>query len=178
MKKIVGLVLVLGMLGGVFAQTPQASATLRDVDGNVVGTVTLNEDGPVTLEATITGFTAAAAGAHGFHIHETGACEPTFEAAGAHYSPDNDEHGFLNPQGLHAGDLPNMIFNGEGNAVYQITTLLISLAPDQVNSLFDADGSAIILHADPDDYLTDPGGNSGDRIACGVVVMGGGTGGN
>ena len=178
MKKIIGFILFFGLLGGAFAQTLQASAELRDADGNVVGTVTFSEDGPVTLEATITGFTAAAEGAHGFHIHETGACEPTFDAAGAHYNPGNDEHGFLNPQGSHAGDLPNLILDAEGNAVYQISTLLISLAPDQVNSLFDADGSAIILHADPDDYLTDPGGNSGDRIACGVIMRQGATGGN
>ena len=178
MKKIVGFILFFGLLGGAFAQTLQANATLRDVDGNVVGVVTLSEDGPVTLEVTITGFTAAAEGAHGFHIHETGACEPTFDAAGAHFSPDDDEHGFLNPQGLHAGDLPNLIFDEEGSGVYRIETLLISLSPDQVNSVFDADGSAIILHADPDDYLTDPGGGSGDRIACGVIVMGGSAEGN
>ena len=178
MKRIFAFVLFLGLFGGAFAQTLLASAELRDADGNVVGTVTLSEDGPVLLEAEIVGFTAAADGLHGFHIHETGACEPTFEAAGAHFSPDGDEHGFLNPQGLHAGDLPNLVLEG-GNAFYRVETLLVSLAEGRANSLFDEDGSAIILHAELDDYLTDPGGGSGDRIACGVIVTGNGsTGGN
>ena len=100
MKRLLTFMLFLGLLGGRGSRNRfWRGAELRDADGNVVGTVSLSEDGPVLIEAEIIGFTAAADGLHGFHIHETGACEPDFEAAGAHFSPDGDEHGFLNPQG-------------------------------------------------------------------------------
>ncbi len=142
-----------------------ASATLQDAEGNEVGVVNLvsSNTGLVFQFGLAEGATLEA-GEHGFHVHETGACEPTFEAAGDHLNPSGAQHGLLNANGPHAGDLPNLLIPEDGSPTYVVTTTLLSEA-----DLFDADGSAVIIHSGPDDYVTDPGGNSGDRTACGVL---------
>ncbi len=148
-----------------------ASAELRDSRGNVVGQATLTETepGPVTLRITLRWFSDARAGEHGVHIHAVGQCTPTFAAAGGHFNPASHKHGFLSGEGHHAGDLPNLQVNLLGNATYEAKTSLVTLG-EGANSLFDADGSSIVVHAGPDDYHTDPAGASGDRIACGVLT--------
>lgn len=106
-----------------------------------------------------------AAGAHGFHVHAVGSCQaPTFETAGPHFNPTNRQHGSQNPNGPHAGDLPN--FEGGGATVNLVAANLQVTGP---NSVFDTDGSALVLHANADDLRTDPSGNSGARILCGVI---------
>jgi Cu-Zn family superoxide dismutase len=102
-------------------------------------------------------------GEHGLHLHAVGRCDgPSFESAGAHWNPSGRQHGHLNPQGPHAGDLPNLTAsaNGRGAINFLITG----------GSLADADGTSLVIHAQPDDYRTDPSGNSGGRIACAVVA--------
>lgn len=144
-------------------------ASLQNVDGELVGNAVFTQNnGEVTLQVTVEGFTAAAAGAHGIHIHTTGACTPDFAAAGSHFNPTATQHGLENPSGPHAGDLPNIEIDADGNGSYEATTELVTLGAGD-NTLFDSDGSAVVIHANPDDMVTDPSGDSGDRIACGVI---------
>ena len=142
-----------------------ASARLKDVAGTDVGVVNVvSSDAGLTFEFGLQEGATLQTGEHGFHVHETGSCTPDFEAAGAHLNPDGSSHGLLSADGPHAGDLPNLNIPESGTPTYVVTTTRLSEA-----DLFDADGSAMIVHADPDDYVTDPGGNSGDRVACGVL---------
>ena len=109
-------------------------------------------------------------GQKGVHIHEVGKCEgPQFTSAGGHFNPDKKQHGTLNPQGAHAGDLPNISVDGYGVGQLETTTNRITLGAGPT-SVFDADGSAIVIHAAADDFKTDPTGNSGGRSVCGVIV--------
>lgn len=146
-----------------------AMATLQDAAGATVGEAMFTEvEGGVLIQVTLTGLTVEAAGEHGIHLHTTGACTPDFQAAGGHFNPTNAQHGMENPSGPHAGDLPNIAVDAAGNATYEATATLVTLGEGE-NSLLDADGSALVVHAGPDDMKTDPSGGSGDRIACGVI---------
>jgi Cu/Zn superoxide dismutase len=112
-------------------------------------------------------------GPKALHIHQVGRCEsPSFESAGQHFNPGGAQHGAANPRGPHAGDLPNITIDetGRGRLEVLVERFSIRAGPD---SLFDADGSAIVIHAAPDDMNTDPSGNSGARIACGPLVTSG-----
>ena len=107
-------------------------------------------------------------GVHGIHVHAVGHCDPPdFTTAGAHWNPANRKHGMNNPAGPHAGDLPNVEVAANGTLGTTVT-----LAGASLQSLLDADGAAIVLHAGADDYVTDPSGNSGARIACAVIHSG------
>ena len=110
-------------------------------------------------------------GSHGFHIHEKGVCEPEkqFESAGAHFNPFQKKHGTLNPEGPHAGDLPNIIVANDGSVNQQILAPLVTLKENKRHSLLKPEGTALIIHEKPDDYKTDPAGNAGKRIACAVM---------
>jgi superoxide dismutase, Cu-Zn family len=104
-------------------------------------------------------------GIHGLHVHTTGRCDPPrFDSAGPHWNPTARKHGFDNPAGPHRGDLPNLIVAANG-----VVNEAVSLAGASVATMLDADGAALVLHAAPDDYATDPSGDSGDRIACAVI---------
>jgi Cu/Zn superoxide dismutase len=129
----------------------------------------LKNPGGVKVTATVTGL-AGNAGEHGIHIHAVGQCTPDFSAAGGHFNPTNAQHGLNNPAGPHGGDGPNLQL-ADGSATYEVVNDRVTLGSGP-NSLFDADGSALVVHAGPDDQVTDPSGNSGDRIACGVIVAG------
>jgi len=108
-------------------------------------------------------------GAHGIHVHETGTCVAPFATAGGHFNPDKHQHGFKNPNGNHAGDLPSISTPASGQ--YRFEQLLPGVTLRGDKGLLDADGAAIVIHAAGDDYTTDPSGNSGGRIACGVIVV-------
>ena len=161
-----------------FVQAQEASsarAVLRDSQGNIVGNALLREtqDG-VRIQVRMENVDVASGerGEHGFHIHEVGQCDaPDFQSAGSHYNPTGEAHGLLDPDGAHAGDLPNLWIEADGTADYAVTTDLVSLAADSDRTLLDEDGSAIILHQQLDDYITDPSGESGDHLACGVVEL-------
>src|SRR3712207_105403 len=126
----------------------------------------LMQDGPVVH--VVGQFQNLPPGTHGLHVHTVGACTPDFSAAGGHFNPMAKQHGLDNPAGPHAGDLPNLTIASDGTGSLNYTNPLLALTSG-ANSVYDADGSAIIIHATADDNRTDPAGNSGDRIACGVI---------
>jgi Cu-Zn family superoxide dismutase len=150
---------------------PDAAASLVDSAGRVIGHVEMRRRPPnVLLEVTVGGI---AAGTHGIHIHAVGRCDPpAFASAGPHFNPAGRQHGLEASGGPHAGDLPNFVVTAGDSARYEARTTWISLDDGAPNSLFDADGSAIVIHATADDNVTDPSGNSGARIACGVIRRG------
>lgn len=141
---------------------------LVDRDGRPAGGARLEEvpEG-VRVSLRVTGLSE---GEHGLHFHEAGRCDPpAFTSAGAHFSPQARQHGFLNPQGPHAGDLPNIRGNAEGVADTTFVANMVRLTDTASDGLRRPGGTALMVHAGPDDYRTDPSGNSGDRIACGVI---------
>ena len=153
------------------ATTNGATAEIKDAQGTVVGTATLSEGtSGVLLQVQVRGFTAAATGEHGIHVHAVGVCEaPGFTTAGGHFNPAAKKHGLNSAEGAHGGDLPNLVLDAAGNETYVATNERITVLAGAANSIFDADGSALVIHAGPDDNVTDPAGNSGARIACGVL---------
>lgn len=157
--------------GAAGAPAASATATLRDAAGATVGTARLTESatGLVTLVVDVHGLTA---GSHGIHLHTVGSCvaggTPAFAGAGGHYNPTSKSHGLQNPQGPHAGDLPNLEVRADGTGHLQTTNDRVTLTAG-AHSLLDADGSALVIHAAADDQKSDPAGNSGARIACGVI---------
>ncbi|MEO5940327.1 MAG: superoxide dismutase family protein [Candidatus Limnocylindrales bacterium] len=187
MNAIRRLVLATGLLGGALAITgafaaqslaggaSHASATIVDPTGSTIGWARLVEDsaGIVHDNVHVKGLTP---GLHGIHIHGIAACSPTFAAAGGHYNPLARTHGLLSPSGAHAGDLPNLIVNEDGVGHLDTTTDRVTLTGGPT-TLFDttdgAVGSALIIHANEDDQVTNAtNGGSGGRIACGVITAG------
>ena len=144
-----------------------ATAMLAAPDGAAMGTVTLTQ-GPhgVIIAADVTGLTP---GGHGFHIHETGSCAPDFAAAGDHFTPKGRGHGYSHEGGFHAGDLPNIYAAADGTVRVDVFTSDVTLTAELAHSLFDDDGSAIIIHEKPDTYGEEAG--AGGRVACGVIVL-------
>jgi Cu-Zn family superoxide dismutase len=154
----------------VTAAAPSARAVLRNAEGKQVGTATLTQvDAGVAVQVAVAGLTP---GRHGIHIHAVGKCDPPdFKSAGAHFNPFARQHGILNPLGAHAGDLANLEVGKDGKATASFTARGTTLAPGE-GSLFGPEGTALVVHADADDEKTDPAGNSGARIACGVISRG------
>jgi Cu-Zn family superoxide dismutase len=143
-------------------------ATLKDKDGKQVGVATLIQQ-PDGVRIALTGYRLPP-GVHGLHIHAVGVCQPPeFTSAGAHFNPTGKKHGLQNPEGPHAGDLPNLEVKANGEGGIDTVSKLVTLGPGS-SSLFGENGSTIVIHAGPDDMKTDPTGNSGGRIACGVVT--------
>ena len=160
------------LLAGCAAVSPTSTgatavAELHNVNGQPVGTAVFSQVGDVVrivLEAQ-----GLPPGTKGVHIHEVGSCEgPTFTSAGGHFNPVGKQHGLLNPQGPHAGDLANIVIGPDGKGRLETSASLVTLGSG-TNSILDANGSALVIHAAPDDFRTDPTGNSGARIACGVI---------
>jgi Cu-Zn family superoxide dismutase len=151
----------------------QAGATkvlvsLVNTKGAKVGSAILTQhyDG-VVIYVKATGLTP---GRHGFHIHEQGECAaPNFKSAGSHFNPFGKEHGYDAPEGHHAGDLPNLVVAEDGTVKAEIFAPHVTLQQGKPNSLLKPGGTALVIHAGADDYATDPAGNAGDRVACGVI---------
>ena len=165
---LLGLVVVVGLAAcreDTSAVGQTALASLSGPDGDAMGEVVFTQ-GPngVLISAEVSGL---APGPHGFHIHGVGACTPDFSAAGGHFDPNEEGHGFMHEESWHLGDLPNIHAGDDGIARTDYFADRVSLAPDADGSLFDTDGSAIIIHAKPDSYGAEPG--AGDRVACGVI---------
>jgi superoxide dismutase, Cu-Zn family len=147
------------------------TVTLRDASGRNVGTGVLT---PATEGVQVVlSVNGLAPGVHGVHVHMTGLCDaPEFTSAGGHFNPNNRQHGFENPNGSHAGDLPNMTVDANGRGSLSGVARDVTLEEGQPNSLRKPGGTALVVHATADDYRTDPSGNSGARIACGVIPAG------
>jgi Cu-Zn family superoxide dismutase len=154
--------------GTVWAVGERAAAPLRNAEGQVLGMAIFTQEAQgVRISVTVKGLSP---GEHGIHIHSVGKCEPPdFLSAGPHFNPTNKKHGLTNPEGPHAGDLPNLVVGEDGSAVYEHITDRVTLTPGEL-SLFDEDGSSLVIHAGPDDQMTDPAGNSGARVLCGVIT--------
>lgn len=163
------VVLAVLLLGGCSTVVPKTSAPaeiatiLKTAQGADRGTAVLRlADGRMRLSVDATGLTP---GARALHIHNVGKCDaPDFMSAGPHWNPTGKQHGRDNPMGAHQGDLPNLVIGTDGRGSLSIDV------PGTMAELLDADGAAVMIHADPDDYRTDPTGNAGGRIACGVLT--------
>jgi len=163
----VPLVLVAAAASG--QAPPKATATLKNAQGQEVGTATIANTvrgTSVTINAT---FSKLPPGTHAIHVHTVGSCTaPDFTSAGGHFNPGGKQHGSANPQGSHAGDLPNFEVDAKGNGTISFAAPDMTLN-DGPNSLFHSGGTALVIHANADDNKTDPSGNAGARIACGVI---------
>jgi Cu-Zn family superoxide dismutase len=152
------------------ADATTASVSIQDAKGAPVGEATLRETPHgVLVTATLHDLPA---GEHAFHFHEHGQCVAPFDSAGGHFNPEKTHHGFLNPQGAHAGDMPNVIIPADGKAKVEVLAPGVTLAKGKPNSLVDDDGTSLVVHAGADDYTSDPAGNAGARLACGVIASG------
>jgi Cu-Zn family superoxide dismutase len=173
MRNIICFIAVFALAGCSTVQTPQtvavsnvAMAELKRSDGSNAGVATLSDrsDG-VWLSVAISRNTP---GTFGIHIHAVGKCDaPDFASAGPHWNPAQKQHGFDNPMGAHAGDIRNLVVNADGTAAVSV-----QLAGAVFDSALDADGLALVIHEKADDYSTDPSGNSGKRLICGVFTKG------
>jgi Cu-Zn family superoxide dismutase len=151
-------------VGSPTAGGARATAMLKTATGIDAGRATATEvAGGIRYTLDVKGLPA---GLHGAHIHTTGRCDgPDFTTAGGHWNPTTMKHGSMNPQGPHQGDLPNLTIGSDGRGTLGVTVPGATMA-----GLLDTDGAAIIVHAGPDDLMSDPAGNSGGRIACGVFT--------
>ena len=163
---LVGLLFTVGALSRADAQT-SATAELRDSAGEAWGDALLIDMAKgLLVHAELR---TVPPGEHGFHLHAIGLCEaPTFASAGGHFNPTGVPHGLLTPDGGHAGDLPNTFVPASGAVTLELIVPGVSLS-----EILDADGTALVLHEQADDYRTDPSGNAGKRLACGVVEVSG-----
>jgi Cu-Zn family superoxide dismutase len=176
--RLLALVIVMGgaLLIGTRATTTQAVdmrgyAQINDSTGRPVGMATFVENAAGDLTVTVEA-SGLAPGKHGLHVHAVGTCAgPDFTTAGGHFNPLSKRHGLQTSDGAHGGDLPNLVIGADGRGRFSMTVASMKLSAG-VLSLLDPDGSAIVIHAAEDDGMTDATGNSGARIACGIVMIG------
>lgn len=144
------------------------SVDLKNADEKVVAVVSLIEEAD-GLHVKLVG-TDLPEGTHAFHIHEKGVCEaPDFKSAGGHYNPTDKNHGKDDPDGPHAGDFDNIVVGTDGQVEVEFTTDRVTLEKGKENTLYPEEGTSLVIHDGPDDYKSQPSGDAGDRIACGVI---------
>lgn len=161
---VLGIALVLPFLAG---GGDSARAGVKNATGEPLGTLTFTESKEgVRVEGRLTGLPP---GIHGFHIHQVGQCTaPDFKSAGDHFNPGEKQHGDLNPQGGHAGDLANLTVGPEGSGSVNMLAKGATIQAGR-HSLMQPGGTSVVIHASADDRKSDPSGNSGERIACGAI---------
>ena len=180
MKKLLSCVIFASLfsfnvaIGDGHEMAPGAVANFVNPEGDVIGDAKLWQGRTgVVIEVQLSGLEP---GKHAIHVHSIGTCEPDFKASGGHINVMEGAHGLLNPEGPDNGDLPNIYVNDDGNVVAQMFTPFVALndmhvggLPWAVGSLFDSDGSALVVHAQGDDHMSQPIGGAGGRVACGVI---------
>jgi Cu-Zn family superoxide dismutase len=149
-------------------KTKPVIVSLQNGQGKAVGTATLSQTaGGVSIKLNVHDLTP---GDHGMHVHQTAKCEgPDFKSAGGHFNPDGKHHGLQSPEGPHAGDIPSITVDVKGKSKATVVAPNVTLT-DGPHSVFTGGGTALVIHAKPDDGKTDPTGNSGDRVACGTIT--------
>lgn len=144
-----------------------AQVILQNTAGKDVGTASLSQTPTgVLITLSVKDFPA---GERAFHMHGVGKCEPPFTSAGAHFNPDGKKHGLMAAEGPHAGDMPNLHIPTSGTLLVEVLNSAVTLEKGKANSLLGGEGTSLIIHAGKDDYKTDPTGEAGGRIACGVI---------
>ena len=165
---IVGLVLLCTVVAFAQTEAPMAQAELQNSQGEVVGLATFTEG--INGVMVVAHVHKIEPGFHGFHIHETGKCTPPdFKSAGDHFNPFEAQHGLRDPDGRHAGDLPNLLVSPDGTGSIVTYAPLVILGEGK-QSLFHPEGTALVIHAKPGDLKTDPAGDAGNRVACGRII--------
>lgn len=167
--RLVALSAILAMASSpCWAVGERAQADLKGADGREVGSVKMIETtAGVLLRIKLKGITP---GSHGLHIHDTGKCEGDFSGAGPIYNPLGAKHGYLNDEGPMVGDLPNIFVGPSGEVEVELVSPFVTLNREAEQTIFDADGTAVIVFEKADDYLSDAEGNAGGRIACGMIT--------
>ena len=154
-------------LAAVSAAAQSAKATLKNADGKEVGSAALTETpAGVLIRLTVNGLPP---GERAFHIHGVGKCEPPFTSAGPHFNPGAKKHGLMASEGHHAGDMPNLHVPANGEMVVEVLNPEVTLEKGKPGSLLGGQGTALVVHARKDDYKSDPAGEAGGRIACGLI---------
>lgn len=168
MKKVLIAVALSAGLAAIGSAQQSTKVEMKDGTGKSLGTATLTQGtNGVNIALDLKGLTP---GDHALHVHMTAKCEgPAFTSAGGHFNPGNKKHGMKNPEGPHAGDMSNFTVPANGSVKATVTAPGVTLREGQPNSVFANGGTALVIHAKGDDMMTDPAGNAGDRIACGVI---------
>lgn len=165
-RMIVGVLAVSAFVWTGSSQAGTARADIKDAEGKKVGDAVLEDKaGGVQITTTLYGLPP---GTRAFHVHEVGKCEPPFESAGGHFNPTRKQHGMSNPGGAHAGDLPNLLVGQDGRA-RAVTMVKGASLESGTSALLGGTGTALVVHEGADDNTSDPAGNAGKRIACGVI---------
>ena len=168
MTRILTTIALSCLVGTIGVSAQMKHVDLKDAKGNSVGMAMISpaKGGGVSIDLDVKGLPA---GEHAVHFHAVPKCEAPFTSAGSHFNPANKKHGLQNPEGPPAGDMPNFTVSKDGTAKTTVTNKNVTLG-SETNSLYANGGTALVIHAAADDLKTDPSGNAGDRIACGVIT--------